>query len=327
MEEPPISNDEFLDSLESIGTWLRALAAYDSLQRFVSSDSTAIQRLASLSNIYLQLGAQLEDQAVSLIAFSVWSQNRDLVLADLFSRIFVRRQGKTTSESEVQLVHEKLKSGDSRTVQVDQRAFFHEVSEMSDAQIVPFFLGYSWRSQPSVNLIPKQHINVWRNLPGELRRMAGSFHEKKQVPRVTGAYNKLKHGPQLVVQNPIDRARKFAKSSNVAEQLARYKSFDKPSVRLLFAGARTQAESVDEDVEPIAPFLIDDESATKKLFFGTMVYQACFFNTLVKMQIALYRKQRIDLYNHDAGVKEVVEAQGRYLAMTIDASLLPSKGL
>ena len=84
VHEPDISNDEFLDSLGEIGVWLRVLAAYDSLNRYSSPDSTLTQRMAALSNIYLQLGAQLEDQAVSLIVFSVWSKNRDLVLADLF---------------------------------------------------------------------------------------------------------------------------------------------------------------------------------------------------------------------------------------------------
>ncbi len=313
VDEPAISNDEFLDSLDTTGVWLRVLAAYDSLDRYTAPDSTLVQRLAALSNIYLQLGAQLEDQAVSLIAFSVWSTNRDLVLADLFSRIFVTRPRNSSAGSEIRKVHTKLATDSPATVPVDQRTFFREVAKMADAAIVEFFLGYKWRAVPSVKLIPKRHIRVWRNLPEEFRRIAGSFHEESQIPRITAAYNKLKHGPQLVVQNPMDRARQFGSSPDLATELARYRALDKPSVRLLFAGARTRSGPTDSDAGSVAPFLIDDEGAVKKIFFGTMVYQASLFSTLVKMQIALYRKSRIDLGNLDEGVSRIVEAGERYV--------------
>ena len=36
IDEPDISNDEFLDSLEVIGVWLRVFSAYESLERYTS---------------------------------------------------------------------------------------------------------------------------------------------------------------------------------------------------------------------------------------------------------------------------------------------------
>lgn len=311
VDEPVVCNREFLDSLDTTGVWLRVLAAHDSLERYTSPDSSRSRRLAALSNIYLQLGAQLEDQAVSLIAFSFWSKNRDLLLADLFSRIFVTRPRKASAGSEIQRVHTRLANDSQATVRVDQRMFFSEVAKMKDAEIVEFFLGY-WRAVPSVKLIPKRHIQVWRNLPGEFRRIAGSFHDESQVPRITAAYNKLKHGPQLVVQNPVDRAKQFGKSPDVAAELARFRALDKPTVRLLFTGAKTCGGLTDNDSNSAAPFLIDDERAVKKIFFGTMVYQASLFNTLVRMQIALYRQSRIDIGRLDEGVSRIVEEGERY---------------
>lgn len=312
VDEPDVSNDEFLDSLDTIGVWLRVLAAYESLERYTSPDSSSAQRLAALSNIYLQLGAQLEDQAVALVAFSAWSKNRDLVLADLFSRIFLRRRSKATAASEIQAVHEQLKKDKGSSVPVDQRTFFREVGDMSDVEIVEFFLGYKWRTVPSVRLVPSRHIEVWKNLPGELRRIAGSFYDVSQIPRLTAAYNKLKHGPQLIIQNPVERARRFGTSPNVAAQLARYDSLDKPGVRMLFAGARTRGKPTDDDTSSVAPFLIDDEGAAKKIFFGTMVHQANFFSMLVKMHIALYRKTSISLEDLDQGILGIVMAQRHY---------------
>ena len=306
MDEPNITNDEFLDSLHTVGVWLRVLAAHDSLARYASGDSTSVQRLAALSNIYLQLGAQLEDQAVALIAFSVWSKNRDLVLPNLFSRIFVRHSGKPTICSQIEVTQNRLMNDRSGNVGVNQRAFFQEVANMTDAQIVEFFLGYKWRAKPSVKLVPSRHIQVWRSLPGELRRIAASYHDHKHIPRFTAAYNKLKHGPQLVLQNPMDRARRFANPLDLTSQLPQFAALDKLGVRLLFSGARTQRERTDENVTSVAPFLLDDERAVNKLFFGTMVYQAALCSLLVKMHIALYRKTPLNLDDGDEGIERIV---------------------
>ena len=130
VDEPRISNDEFLDSLDMIGVWLRVLPAFDSLERYSSPESTSAQRLAALSNIYVQLGAQLEDQAVALVAFSAWVKARKLALADLFSRIFMTRGAATKAGSAIEAAQVKLLAGGSETVRVDQRAFFREVAAM-----------------------------------------------------------------------------------------------------------------------------------------------------------------------------------------------------
>ncbi len=226
----------------------------------------------------------------------------------------MRHQLTIKDGSEIQEVHTKLKSNKSTSVQVNRRSFFQEVCEKTDAEIVEFFLGYKWRAIPSTRLIPKRHIEFWRQLPSELRRVANSFHVETQIPRVSIAYNKLKHGPQLVLQNPLDRARHFGRSPDVATQMARYDSFDKLGVRLLFAGARTQFKPTDGNLGSIAPFLVDDEEAVNQLFFGTMVHQANLFNIFVKMHIALYRKARINIEILDKGISRIVEAHGRRLS-------------
>ena len=189
-------------------------------------------RLSALTNIYVQLAAQFEDQAVALIAFSVWSGNRDLVLADLFSRISMRRSGKKAGSAHVQEIQNKLKDGSNKRVGVDTATFFREVERMRDPEIVRFFLGY-WRKKPSVKLVPPDN-EFWKSLPGELRRMARSFYEEHEVPRLTAGYNKLKHGPQLVVRSPRERAERFA-AGDVAQQIARNEFVDRPTVRLLLA--------------------------------------------------------------------------------------------
>ena len=93
-----------------------------------------------------------------------------------------------------------------------------------------------------------------------------------------------------------------------------YSAYDKTSIRLLLAGAKTRREPGDSGEGAVAPFLLDNEEAVKKLFFGTMVYQASMFSTLVRMQVALYRKNRFERGNLDEGVSRIVEeAQRRSL--------------
>ena len=310
MDEPTVSNDEFLDSLDALGVWLRVLPAYDSLQRYAASDRSPAQRLSAIANIYLLLGAQLEDQAVSLVAFSVWSRDRDLPLADLFSRIFVQRQRTAPAGSYIQATHDRLKDGSRASV--DARAFFGEVSRLQATELVEFFLGYRWRTRPSVKLMPREHLRVWTTLPGELQRICASFHNEKHNPRLAAAYNKLKHGPQLVVQSPLERARRFATSGNVAAELAGYDALDKPGVRLLLSGARTAGVPAPGGARSNAPFLIDDEGTLAKLVFETMVYHATLLNLIVKMEIALYRKTAIDLDYRDEAILRIVAEADAY---------------
>jgi len=104
--------------------------------------------------------------------------------------------------------------------------------------------------------------------------MASSFHVDREAPRASAAYNKLKHGPQLVIQNPTDRARRFGVSPEVAAQLARLDLLDELEVRLLFADAKPQPSSTGGNPESIAQFLIDHGGAVKRIFYNTMVPQA-----------------------------------------------------
>ena len=201
-------------------------------------------------------------------------------------------------------VHVKLADDRPDLVKVDQRAFFAEVAEMDDAAIMSSFSDTRGRAAPSEKLIPRRHIQVWKNFPGELRRIASSFYDERHTPRITAAYNKLKHGPQLILQNPIDRARLFSRVPDFDAQLAGYRAFDKTSIRLLFAGAKTQRKPDDCRVGSVAPFLIDDEGAVKKLFFETMVYQATLFSTLVSLHLPFIRKSRFEKGRLDEGVCE-----------------------
>ena len=184
---------------------------------------------------------------------------------------------------------------------------------MPATKLVEFFLGYKWRKLPSVKLMPTKYMSFWATLPDELQRISASFHDERHLPRLTAAYNKLKHGPQLIVQNPLDRARRFATVPDVTQELGGYDALDKPGIRLLLSGATTAGTPPQGNAGSNAPFLIDDEGALAKLFFETMVYHATFLNLIVKMQIALFRNTTIDLDYRDEGILRIVAEADAYV--------------
>lgn len=310
--EPDITSNEFLDTLGSIGVWLRVLSAFPSVKLLRSSGGSSAQRLSAVTNLYIHLGAQAEDHAVALVAFSAWAKNRNLSLPDLFSRIFVKAGLKSPCKDEINAVHGRLLKGGNKSVHVDQKAFFLSVSEMSDPELVEFFLGYRWRKIPSVKLIPKGNLDLWQLLPGELRRIVSTYAGEGQNSRLFSALNKLKHGPQLIVQNPIDRARLYAKSGEF-EELEGYKEYDRAAVRVLFSGARVwEPEPPASRVRSLAPFLLDGPEVVSKIFFETMVHEASIFQHLVRMHLALYRQEAADWSIQDDGIWEVLRDRDRY---------------
>ena len=185
VHEPGISNDEFPGSLDQIGVWLRVLAAHDSLERYASPGSTLVQRargtLEHLSSAWSPTGGSgcRVDRVLRLV-----KEPRPRAGGPLFSDL-CHAPEKTRSRSEIVKVHAKLATDGPGAALVDQRAFFREVAKLTDAAIVEFFLGYKWRAVPSVKLIPKRHIKVWTHLPEEFRRIAGSFDDASQIPRIT----------------------------------------------------------------------------------------------------------------------------------------------
>ena len=84
---------------------------------------------------------------------------------------------------------------------------------------------------------------------------------------------------------------------------------------MLFCGARTRREPTEAGTASVAPFLLDDERPVKKLFFGTMVYQANLCSLLVKMHIALYRKAPLDLAEGDEGIERIA-LQAHHIAIS-----------
>ena len=82
---------------------------------------------------------------------------------------------------------------------------------------------------------------------------------------ISASYNKLKHGPQMVVMDPIAVAttrRGFAPADVGDTDVLRG-----DSVRLLFDGARTQEEPGElEEGNRVAPFLIHDAAALTDVF-------------------------------------------------------------
>jgi hypothetical protein len=165
------------------------------------------------------------------------------------------------------------------------------------------FIGIPWDCHPSVKLVRREERGNWERLPwlvGEQLRALGA----RSNLLLAASYNKLKHGPQMVVMDPIAVAttRRGFTPAEVGETDILRGDF----VRLLFDGARTQEEPGElEKGNRVAPFLIHDAAALTDVFVQMSSAAMCVRD----IAFWLYRSQfREDLpHEADLVLREIAE--------------------
>ena len=308
--EPEISTNDFLDSLQTFGVWMRVLSAAPSLEQLMSKEASPAEQWAALSNIYLQLGAQAEDHATLLVAFNFWSKHRDLSLPKIVSSIFVKRPSQTTGKKNALQDTEKQLLKGKKLVQVDLPQYFLEVAAHEPKELVSLFLGYQWRKKPSVNLVPEQATEFWAHLPNELHRVCSELTSPVSES-ASSVFNKIKHGPQLVIQGPHDRAKlRWRELPN--KNLPTTDLMSRNTVRVMLGGERTQERPKEyESGKRVAPFLIHDPQVIDKLFYETLVHEANIFFAMVTLQKSIFTKGVSNFRIEDAGIRRIVEKGSR----------------
>lgn len=144
-------------------------------------------------------------------------------------------------------------------------------------------LGIPWKEVPSVKLVPKDQIPLWKALPHLSKEMLRTLADRKSILLAT-SYNKLKHGPQMVVMSPYQRAVEQRGLPETPESARG--QIDVLHVRLLFDGARTQETQSDLDESTrVAPFLIHQPDVIE----GVMINHATAAHSMRMLAYWLYR--------------------------------------
>lgn len=290
--EPPVSNGDFLVSLLQYGLWLRSFAARDHLLS-ARQEKSGIHRMSSAVGLHTQLGAHSEDIETLVVAFAAWESNRELLMADILSRVNLvsdpdnkknRIDGKDSFTR-------KLRDLAIRDVRIDRSSCLAYLASLGNEELLST-LGVPWQARFPSTFAPTFAQKAYAVLPTALGDLL-----KRRTDEARGKlrhlYNKIKHGPQVYVANPRERGgcRGLTMGGVSMGDLAL--GFNEPLVRLLLDGARTQ--ETDEEIramKAMAPFLIHSQTTLDRIVYNTMVHEATLMMAIVRILLAYVLKLR-----------------------------------
>jgi hypothetical protein len=285
--EQPVSSEWFLRSFLSVGVWIRSLTMERHVRVLVEPSATDLQRLAASAGVYQEFGLAAEDALVTLVAWSVWSRDKAQSLPDIVSKVSLKSATDPTPlhRREIEAVWQKFDAG--RRMSVDGRRYLNGLVIGSRTDQLPQLFGIPWKATPSVKLVPRQHARSWTKLPEAIQAYVGILTEPRSE-LVTACLNKIKHGPQLIVDRPKDVAARRGHPPDSVSEMG-----NQSLIRLLMDGKRTQ-ETQSELASPtrVAPFILTDGENAKRLLLDSVVGLASFLHNV---GFWLYRTSFADL--------------------------------
>jgi hypothetical protein len=256
----PISNLEMLSSYARFGVWLRHGLAFQQLNKLQTSTDW-YERLLATATFYSALGALIEDVAATLLAFMTLEKNGEVRLADiLYQTSFTKDKKAIASKAYVEQIVLKLAAGERAKVDIICLA---ESLRLWRPQEVLFMLGLPWNKNPSVKLVrTDREREFWMILPESLKRNIIERLGSPEVLRLCIAYNKIKHGPQLVLtdlQQFLNALAGGGLGKEVSEVSDKIKDGGQSTetLRILFEGANTALAS---DASSPPTMFLDDHA-------------------------------------------------------------------
>ena len=273
--EQSVSSECFLGSFLSVGVWIRSLTMERHVRVLVEPSATELQRLAASAGVYQEFGLAAEDALATLVAWSVWARDKAQSLPDIVSRVSLKSETDPTplSRREIEAAWQKVDAG--KRMSVDGRRYLAGLVNGARAGQLPKLFGIPWKASPSVKLVPRRQSGSWANLPQAIQVYVDILTEPRGE-LVTACLNKIKHGPQLIVDCPRDVA---ARRGHPPESVSKMESH--ALIRLLMAGQRTQ-ETASEEGSPtrVAPFILTDGENAKRLLLDSVVGLAAFLHNV-----------------------------------------------
>ncbi len=273
--EAPISSETFLRSFLDTGVWMRSLAMESHVLVLADTRASRLQRLAACVAIYQQLGLAIEDALATLIAWSIWAHDKSISLPDLTFRLHLRTdpQGSPYDPQKLKDIRSKFAGG--KKISVDGRRYLSTlVKDVRDADL-PGLFGVPWKARPSVKLVSPAQMTTWTTITRAILDHVQILTEPSG--ELTAAYyNKLKHGPQLVVDNPRQAALRLGHSESDTKEIP-----DTELIRVLLAGAQTSVTpQLLASGQRIAPFLLDDADNARRILRRRVLDGANFLYSL-----------------------------------------------
>jgi hypothetical protein len=239
--------------------------------------------------MYQQLGLVVEDALVTLVSWSIWANDKSQNLAEIVAKVSLKSDKDSQPYTAVEIGRIVESSRGNRRLLLDGRRYLDGLLSGVSRQDVPRLLGIPWKPNPSVRLVPREHRENWTVLPDLIRQSISAITDRNDEA-MTACFNKLKHGPQLVVDDARQAALRRGHSQSNVERLPKGER-----LRLLMAGSRCEmwAEEIDKG-KLVAPFLLDEPSNAKRLLnmvgaktalslsmFGRWLYRSTYAEEVV----------------------------------------------
>jgi hypothetical protein len=307
--EAKVTNKEWLESFFHCGSWIRLVTAHDQHRTLARKDHSQIERYAAVVAVYESLGMLIEDVVTNLVAWAAWARNQTLSLADLNEQIVLSANAPEKVQKPNTPYHldaVQLLSRSKRT-RIDPQHYIASLVAMKPEELLAW-LGLLWSPQPGESLVPQDCRYDWETLPSSLHAIVQVLADPA-MQLTTTTYNKLKHGPQVVLMNVRDVAIKKRRLPwELADRLP-----EGEYMRLLFAGATTQEEhDMAADGQRVAPFILHDI-----YFVDVLLFEVMFPLMLLMRRLArwLYRYVfgEVLIEKRDCRVTELVQqAEARF---------------
>jgi hypothetical protein len=283
---------------------LRMVTAYEQLGILSGASTDTTRKLAATANFYSMIGMQIEDMAAMTVAFAAWASNPELVIADVLFKVSFVGNGKVDSTSAGMAKSFAQLTTGSGKVRINAKQFFLELLKGGPSSALGR-IGIPWKQIPSVKTAKQgEERQRWLRLPIGLRHLSRLITEDGGA-RVGLMYNKIKHGPQLIVTDLLDHSRGMGADeegiSSINQALGAMAVSPK-TLRVLLKGSLTAGEA---GREPHSIFLEDDPVILKKFLLNSVFPSAKFM-----WSVASWLRKRHwgdDWVNPDALVRRIDE--------------------
>src|SRR5580700_8401540 len=232
--EESIDNATFLRSYAEYGVWLRIVPAATHLRAAADAAASEFSKIAHAAAFWSQAAMLYEDVVSMLAALAAVTSQRTLHLADVLHRLNLRRNsaaGGAVPEAR-SLVAQV--AGSEKRANLDPAVFVESLRALKGEQILAL-VGVPWHPEPPAHV---PHDNGWRRLP-ELTEEIVRLLSDRNGGLMTTYYNKVKHGPQAIV----DDVRRVALEARGHDESVRSGLPPGPHLRVLLQGARTHVRA------------------------------------------------------------------------------------
>jgi hypothetical protein len=307
--EQPISNEQFLTSYLDVACWLRMLSARQCLSVVEDATSPKLEKLAAITAFYQTAGLVVEDALSMYVAWSLWTLDKSKLLPDILERVSLRLREPSSALSPTYAKETQAKYvGSNKRLDVYARTYLMQLMRTHDDDL-PRVFGVNWKKHPSVKLVAQHQRPTWDRMGYFFRGCLDPLVNPKGA-LLASCYNKIKHGPQLVVMSLASAALDRGLEINAEDGPE-----SDTTIRLLLSGARTQEtqEEAENNVRS-APFLLLDTENLRNWYFQQIVHisNALYIHGTWIFNTTFITRKRSQAIISDE-VKKIILEYGKYL--------------